>query len=85
MTVTLTLTWTRVVRMEMGKILDQYVSSCQRWIKSVMRLGNNEVLKTLTKTLTFKFYDLNLKVTVMSADCADKNFWPVSIMIPNRN
>ena len=39
--------------MVLRKILDQYVSSYQRWIKSVIRLGNNEVLKTLTKTLTF--------------------------------
>ena len=85
MTVTLTLTWTRVVRIELGRILDQYVSSYQRWIKSVIRLGNNEVLKTLTKTLTFNFCEVDLKVTVMSADGADKNFWPVSIMIPKRN
>ena len=39
--------------MVLRKILDQYVSSYQRLIKSVLRLGNNEVLKTLTKTLTF--------------------------------
>ena len=39
--------------MVLRKILDQYVSSYQRWIKSVIRLGNNEALKTLTKTLTF--------------------------------
>ena len=32
------------------KILDQFVLSYQRRIKSVLRLGNNEVLKTLTKT-----------------------------------
>ena len=53
----------------------------------MIRLGNNEVLKTLTKTLTFKFQvcDLDLKVMVMSADGADKNFCPVSIIIPNRN
>ena len=45
-------------------------------MKSVIRLGNNEVLKTLMKTLTFKFSvcDLVLKVKVMSADHADKNF-----------
>ena len=45
-------------------------------MKSVIRLGNNEVLKTLTKTLTFKFYvcDVDLKVMVMSADGADKSF-----------
>ena len=42
--------------MEMDKILDQYVSSYQRRIKSAIRLGNNEVLKPLTITLTFKFY-----------------------------
>ena len=41
------------------KILDQYVSSYQSWIKSVIRLGNNEVLKTLMKTLTF--VDANTK------------------------
>ena len=70
--------------MVMRKILDQYVSSYQSWIKLVVRLGNNEVLKTLTKTLTFKLKvcDLDLKVTAMSAD---KNFWPVFIMMPNRN
>ena len=63
-----------MVGMVLRKILDQYVSSYQRWIKSVIRLGNNEVLKTLTKTLTFKFYvcDLDSKVTVMTADGADK-------------
>ena len=56
-------------------------------MKSVIRLGNYEVLKTLTKILTFKFLvcDRNLKVMVMSADVADKNFWPESIIIPNRN
>ena len=87
MTVTLTLTRTGAwgVGIELRKILDQYVSSYQRWIKSVIRLRNNEVLKTLTKTLTFKFCDLDLKVMVMSVDSADKNFGPVSIMIPNRN
>ena len=41
--------WLMVLR----KILDQYVWSYQRWIKSVVRLRNNEVLKTLKKTLTF--------------------------------
>ena len=75
----------RVVGMVLCKILDQYVSSYQRWIKSAIRLGNNEVLNTLAKTLTFKFYDLDLKVRVMSADGADEIFWPVFIMIPNRN
>ena len=59
--------------MKLGKILDQYVLSYQKCIKSVIRLGNNEVLKTLTKTLTFKVCDLVLKVMVMSADCGDKN------------
>ena len=39
--------------MVLRKILDQYVLSYQRRIRSVIRLGNNEVLKTLTKTLTF--------------------------------
>ena len=57
--VTLTLTWPRVVGMVLCKILDKYVSSYQRWIKSVIRLGNNEVLKTLTKTLTFVDADAN--------------------------
>ena len=61
--------------MVLHKILDQYVSSYQRWIKSVIRLGFNEVFKTLTKTLTFKVQvcNLDLKVMVMSADGADKN------------
>ena len=45
--------------MVLRKILDQYVSSYQRWIKSVVRLGNNEVLKTLTKTLTFVDANVN--------------------------
>ena len=54
-----TLTWPRVVGMVLRKILDQYVSSYQRWIKSVIRLGNNEALKTLTKTLTFVDADTN--------------------------
>ena len=45
--------------MVLRQILDQYVSSFQRWIKSVIRLGNNEVLKTLTKTLTFVDADTN--------------------------
>ena len=45
--------------MVLHKILDQYVSSYQRWIKSVIRLGHNEVLKTLTKTLTFVDADAN--------------------------
>ena len=56
---TLTLTWPRMVGMVLRKILDQYVSSYQRWIKSVISLGNNEVLKTLTKTLTFVDVDAN--------------------------
>ena len=45
--------------MVLRKILDQYVSSYQRCIKLVVRLGNNEVLKTLTKTLTFVEADAN--------------------------
>ena len=45
--------------MVLRKSLDQYVSSYQRWIKSVIRLGINEVLKTLTKTLTFVDADAN--------------------------
>ena len=57
--VTLTLTWPSVVGMVLRKILDQYVSSYQRWIKSVIRLGNNEALKSLTKTLTFVDADAN--------------------------
>ena len=51
--VTLTLTRPRVVGMVLRKILDRYILSYQRSIKSVIRLGNNEALKTLTKTLTF--------------------------------
>ena len=38
--------------MVLRKILDQYVSSYQIRIKLVIRLGNNEALKTLKKTLT---------------------------------
>ena len=45
--------------MVLHKILDQYVSSYQRLIKLVIRLGNNEVLKTLMKTLTFVGADAN--------------------------
>ena len=56
---TLTVTLPRVVGMVLNKILDQYVSSYQRCIKSVIRLGNNEVLKTLTTTLTFVATDAN--------------------------
>ena len=47
--------------MVLHKILDQYVSSYQRWSKAVVRLGNNEVLKTLTETLTFVDADANAK------------------------
>ena len=39
--------------MVLRKSLDQYVSSYWRWRKSVIRLVNNEGLKTLTKTLKF--------------------------------
>ena len=68
------MTWPRVVGMVLRKILDKYVSSNQRWMKSVIRLGKNEVLKSLTKTLTFKFQvcEVDHKVMVMSADGADK-------------
>ena len=45
--------------MVLHKILDKYVSSYQRWNKSVIRLGNKEVLKTLRKTLTFVDADAN--------------------------
>ena len=41
------------------KILDQYPSSYQTWTKSVVGFGNNEVLNTLTKTLTFVDADAN--------------------------
>ena len=47
--------------MVLRKILDQYVSSYQRWSKLVVRLGNNEVLKSLTKTLTFVNADANAR------------------------
>ena len=50
--------------MTLRKILDQYVSSYQRWIKLVIRLGYNEVLKTLTKTLTFVDADANANANV---------------------
>ena len=46
--------------MVLRKILDQYVSPYQSWIKLVKRLGNNEVLKTLTKTLTSVDTDANV-------------------------
>ena len=51
MTVTFTLTWTSGMRIKLGKIMDQYLSSYQRWIKSVIRLGNNEVLKNINENL----------------------------------
>ena len=49
-----------MVGMVLRKILDQYVSSYQRRFKSVIRLGNNEVLETLRKTLTFVDADANV-------------------------
>ena len=49
------------------------------------KVGNNEVLNTLKKTFKFQVCDLDLKVKVMKADGADKNFGPVYIMIPNIN
>ena len=42
------------VGMKLGKILDQYASSYQRWIKSVIRLGINEVLKIFEVILVKK-------------------------------
>ena len=38
--------------MVLNKILDQYVSSYQTGTKSMIGFGNNEVLKTLTKSVT---------------------------------
>ena len=54
----------------MRKSLDQYVSSHQRWIKSVVRLGNNEVLKTLMKTLTFEYVDANVATDALGSTIA---------------
>ena len=57
--------------------LDQYVQSYQKWTKSAVRLGNNEVLKTLMKTLTF--VDSNAaaataegSTTALREHCSDK-------------
>ena len=57
--------------MVLRKILAQYVSSNQRWSKSVIRLGNNEVLKTLTKTLTFVDADANANADADADAAAD--------------
>ena len=43
--------WPKVVGMVLRKILDQYVSY-QRWIKSVIRLGNNVDLKNFNKNFS---------------------------------
>ena len=61
---------------------------CRIFIKPKMnqigaKVGNNG-LKNL-KTFKFQVCDLDLKVKVMKADGADKNFGPVYIMIPNIN
>ena len=55
-------------------ILDQYVLSYQRWIKSVIKLGNYEVLKTLTKTLTFVDADANANANARSSTIARLNY-----------
>ena len=55
--------------MVLRKILDQYVSSYQRWSKSVVRLGNNEVLKTWPKTL--KFVDADADANANASSSAD--------------
>ena len=68
--VTLTLTWPRAVGLVLRKILNQYVSSYQRWIKSVVRLGYNEVLKTLTKTLTFVDADADGSTIALRERCS---------------
>ena len=53
--------------------------------KSV-RLGNNEVLKNLKENFKiFKILRPRPQGHVMTADGADKSFWPVSVLIPNRN
>ena len=59
------------LNMNKGVSMDQYLSPNQRRIKSVVSLGNNEVLKALT----FKFCDLDLKVKVMSADVSSIQRW----------
>ena len=57
--------------MVLRKILDQYVSSYQRRLKSVIRLGNNEVLKTLTKILTFVDADADAAANTDADSVAD--------------
>ena len=56
--------------MVLRKSLDQYVSAYQRWSKSVVRLGNNEGLKTLTKTLTFVDADANGSTIALRERCS---------------
>ena len=70
--------------MVLRKILDQYVSSYQRLIKSVIRLGNNEVLKTLTKTLTFVDTDANANTKVNANANANADAWGSTIALPER-
>ena len=58
------------------------IAMCKFFIKPKMnqigaKVGNNEFLKTSTKTFKFQVCHLNLKVKVMKADVADKNFGPV--------
>ena len=65
-----------VVEMVLCKILDQYVSSYQRWIKLAIRLGNNEVLKTLTKTLTFVDANANSAPNAVVADTEGSTIAP---------
>ena len=46
------------VGMELGSILDQYVHHSKD--EPAISLGNNKVLKTITKTLAFKLYVCDL-------------------------
>ena len=66
------------------------IALCKIFIKPKMnqigaKVRNNEVLKTLKKTFKFQVCDLDLKVKVMKADGADKNFGPLCILISNIN
>ena len=69
------------MRMVLRKTLDQYVSSYQRWIKLVIRLGNNEVLKTLMKTLTFVDTDANPTADAKGSTIALHELFAIHIAI----
>ena len=79
--------------MVLHKILNQYVSSYQRWIKSVITLGNHKVLKTLTKTLTFVDADANVNAnaaaearsntTALHESCSGEQKWTEQQQLTN--